>query len=424
MTTLAGPPGLDDAAIRTAVTEYGTPLYVYDLATIAERYGAFVATMPDRVTVCYALKANSSLGICRRLAELGCAADICSLGELATAIAAGFPMARSVFTGPGKTREELRAAVEAGVHWLVVESEGEAERLSRIAVELGRTQRVLARVHPAAYLVGDGLAIDSRASKFGIDEERAEAVLRRVAGMPGLQLEGIHAYTESAVLDASRLLATHTYVFELAKRLAHSGLPISVVDLGGGFGVPYRAEEAPLDLGACSRGLTELLASAPSGWRVIFEPGRFLTAESGVLAMRVVDVKDSGSKRYVIVDSGIHRIYRPLMAHANRQVRNIDGAGRPQRTVTIAGPLLSPQDVLIEDLTLPSPEVDDILVLERCGAYAYGHSLMSFSLHPTPAEVAVDGGRQWLLRRRGTPADFLGQQVAEPPAQCRPARDA
>ncbi len=403
-------PRFDLARVEQAARRYGTPLFLYDLARLERQYRNLRSALPPAAEVFFALKANGSLGLCRRLAELGCGAEVSSLGELATAKAAGVPAARMIASGPAKSLAELRAAVSARVAWVVVESEGEAERLSLVAAEQGRVQPVLARLHPSAQLTGEGLAIARGECKFGIPEERAEPALARILELPGLRLEGIHVYTESGVLDASRLLASHGYVARLALRLRRAGFPLKVVDFGGGLGVPYREGEAGFDLEAYATGFAGLLAELGGGWRCLFEPGRYLVAECGALAMRVLDVRDSGSRRFVLVDAGIHRLYRSWLAQANRWLEVVGGGNREARTVTLAGPLPSPQDVLVEDVALPSPEVGDLLLLRGCGAYAYHHSLLHFTLRPTAAEVALDGDGLWLLRRPGSAEDFLRDQ--------------
>ncbi len=402
-------------ALRAAAQRFGTPLYVYDLGGVAARYQALADVLPPRFTVHYALKANGSLAVGTRLAALGCGVDVCSLGELAIAAAAGFDAGHTLFTGPGKSDRELHEAVTRGVRWIVVESIGEARRLNAIAAELRVRQPVLARIAPRSLPSGDGLVVAATGHKFGIDEAAAAATLADVAGMPALRLEGIHVYAESCVVDAERLLAINRRTIEIAQELASRGLPISVVDLGGGMGVAYSSDDRPFDLPRYADGLGRLTADVPTDWRFLIEPGRFLVAEQGAFVVTTLDVKTSSTRRHVIVDGGIHHLYRPNMTHANRQVEVLAGNG-PRSMVTIAGPLLSGDDVLVEDIELPTIAVGDCLAFRACGAYGFSHSLMGFSAHPTPAEVAIeDDGTMWVMRHRGSPSAVLRDQVAAPP---------
>lgn len=408
--------GLAGDRLLRAAERYGTPLYVYDLHGLEARYRALSAALPHRVEILYALKANGSLGICKRLADLGCGADVCSAGEIVIAGAAGFARQRTSFTGPGKSDGELRQTVERRLGWIVVESAGEAKRLSAIAAAAQRRQPVLARLVPQLPPDRRDLLVAGAGEKFGIDESDAYAVLARLAELPGITLEGVHVYVESCVVEADRLLAIHRRTLELARALAAQGLPISTVNFGGGLGIAYRPGEAGFDLARYAAGLRELVDLAPSTWRFLLEPGRYLVAEHGAYVVTVVDVKTTRGRRHVIVDGGIHQLYRPRMSHANRRVERLGGSifGGPVQGVTIGGPLLSRDDVLAEDVELPPVSVGDRLVFRSCGAYAFSHSLMGFSAHPTAAEVAIDGSSTWLLRRRGRPADVLRGQSTAP----------
>ena len=407
--------GLSAGQLLEAADRFATPLYVYNLTALEERFQTLRAVLPKRVGVHYALKANGSLAICNRLARLGCGADICSRGELLIAETAGFEAEQTLFTGPGKTDIELREAVERGIRWIVVESLGEARRINAIAEATGHRQSVLARISPHALPSGDGLVIARQGEKFGIDESVAVSQLTEMAELSSLSLEGIHVYAESCVVDADRLLAINRQTLGLGLKMARLGLPISVIDFGGGLGVNYSTNGQEFDLARYGRGLRDLVDLAPSHWSFLIEPGRFLSAAYGVYVVRVVDVKSTSRKRHVIVDGGIHQLYRPNLPSANRLVRVLGSEG-PRREVTLGGPLLSGEDVLAKDIALPPIEVGSRLAFSACGAYSYSHCLAAFSAHPRPAEVAIEGNELWLMRRRGRPSEALRGQNANPPS--------
>nr|WP_274388117.1 alanine racemase [Salsipaludibacter albus] len=386
---------------------------------VARRHRELVAALPDRVDVHYALKANGSLAIAARLADVGCGVDVCSRGELAVAAAAGFPGVRTLFTGPGKSDHDLHEAVARGLRWVVVESVGEARRLAAVATAAGRRQPVLVRIAPRTLPSGDGLVVAVPGGKFGVDEEEAAEALATVAALPGLRLEGIHVYAESCVLDAGHMLAINTRTIALARDLAAHDLPITVVDLGGGLGVPYGPDEPAFDLARWSDGLRSRCRDLPADWRLVVEPGRFLVAEHGTYVVTVLDVKTVAGRRHVIVDGGINQLYRPNMARANRQVEVLGASGQdgPTEVVAIAGPLLSGEDVLATDVELPRIDPGRRLAFRSCGAYGYGHGISGFSAHPTPAEVAIEpDGSAWEMRRRGRPSAALRDQSATPSA--------
>jgi diaminopimelate decarboxylase len=342
--------------------------------------------------------------VARRLAGLGAGAEVCSSGELHLARRAGFPAESTIFTGPGKTDDELAARV--GI--TVVESIGEAIRLSRLTPP-SSPRRVLVRVNPAMAALPADLPIASPVSKFGIDEDDVPDAYDRIGRLDGLVLAGLHMNTASGVLDPAALLSGHRHLLEIADRIEATGHPVPVVDLGGGIGVPYRHDEPAFDLAAYVAGLTALVERNPRR-RYLLEIGRHLTAEHGWLVTAVRDVKWSGGRRVVVVDAGIHTLYRPLMAHANQLITAIDRDGR-RRPAVVAGPLPSPEDVLTHTAELPDVDPGDLLVIPRCGAYAFAHSLQGFAGHAPPAEAVVADGEVHLARRRGDPDETLRNQI-------------
>lgn len=405
---------LPHPALASAAEAFGTPLFVYDLATVRERRAGLARALPD-VDVRYAVKANSSLAVCATLAREGLGAEVCSDGELALALAAGFDPARIVLGGPAKTDATYAAALDAGVGLVVVESVTDARRLDDAARRAGRVQHVLLRINPAAPPPGLGVPISGGASKFGVDEEEAADALRRVAALPGLRVDGIHVFVESSICDTAVLVRMHGFTLELADRMRAEGIAVETVNLGSGLGVPYRPDEAPLDLEAYAARMREARAAAAHPYRIVMEVGRYLVAECGTYLTRVLDVKRSRGRTFAVVDGGIHNLYRRAMAHAN-DLAVVVGRGGPTVPVAVGGILPAPDDVLTEAVELAAPEPGDLIAIPHCGAYTFTHSISRFTLHPTAAEAVLDGGRLSLARERGTPQDALAGQLLAAPA--------
>ncbi|HEU0299122.1 MAG TPA: alanine racemase, partial [Longimicrobium sp.] len=309
-----------DSLLTSAAETFGTPLFLYDLDTVRARQAGLAWALPD-VDVRYALKANGSLAVCAALAACGLGAEICSDGELALALEAGFDPARIVLGGPAKTDATYAAALAAGVGMVVVESVTDARRLDAAAGSRGRVQTVLLRINPAAPPPRLGVPISGEASKFGVDEEGAADALRQVAALPHLRLDGIHVFVESSICDADVLVRMHRYTLDLADRMRAEGIAVETVNLGSGLGVPYHHGEAPLDLEHYAARMREARAAASHPYGIVMEVGRYLVAESGVYLTRVLDVKRSRGQTFAVVDGGIHNLYRRAMAHANDLAR-------------------------------------------------------------------------------------------------------
>ena len=410
--------GLD---AETLAARFGTPFYAYDLDVVDRQVGALRAVLPPAFDLAYAVKANPSLGIVAHLAGLGLGADVASLGELATALRAGIAPGTIVMTGPGKRDDELAAAVAAGIRAVTVESRGELRRLARIAQDAGRRVPVLLRaaVPAARRLERVRLVGDDGAGKFGMDEADLPGVAAEAAASPDLELLGLHAFGASNVTDAAALAGHVAATLALARRIAHAtGIPLRLVDAGGGLGIPYEAGDAGLDLPALGRLLRELV----DGWRtdpltrdarILLEPGRFLVGPAGAYVARVVDRKTVDGRTVAILDGGIHHLLRPVLTGQDHRVRRLggppDGAGRVV-PVTIAGPLCSGLDVFATEAMLVPPEPGELVAVLDAGAYGFTESMPFFLSHPVPAEVALRNGQAALLRPRLEPGSWLDWQ--------------
>ena len=387
---------------------HDTPFYLYDLSVVGRRIAALRAVLPDRFRLAYAVKANPNPGLLARMAATGLGGDIASGGELERVLAAGFDPNQIVFTGPGKRDSELAAAVEAGVGLITVESPNELRRLESIAEAAGRRVAILLRrsldqnageTTETTRIIGD-----AGAGKFGMDDDDLRASARLALGSPWLDLHGIHAFGASNVLDAAAIVGHVERTVAFGRALAvELGFPLRVVDAGGGLGIPYADDEAPLDLARLAVGL----ADAAERWssdpltaqtEVLVEPGRFLVGPAGVYVTRVVDTKRVRGRAIAIVDGGINHLLRPvLVGQPQRICRLGPGAGRGHRSpahdpepVTIAGPLCTGLDILARDLPIGMPAVGELLAVLDAGAYGYTESMPFFLSRPLPAEVIAE----------------------------------
>ena len=408
---------------------FGTPLYVYDFDVIERQVRALEDVLPPAAELAYAVKANPALAVVAHLGRLGLGADVASGGELALARRAGIDPDRIVMTGPGKRDDELRAAVEARIRAVTVESPGELARLEWIAAETGHRQPVLLRaaVSEQARLERVRLVGDDGAGKFGMDASDLVASAHRARTSPHLELLGLHAFGASNVLDAGALVTHVATTVRSARRLAlATGTTVRIVDAGGGLGIPYEAHEESLDLVRFGAGLAEVTggwADDPvlSGARLLLEPGRFLVGAAGAYLARVVDRKTVDGSIVVILDGGVHHLLRPALVGQEHRIRafsgrgagrdpNVaDGVSRPS-PVTVAGPLCSGLDVFSQGAVMTPPDVGDLVAVLDVGAYGFTESMPLFLSHPIPAEVAVRDGRAELIRPRLDPGEWLDRQ--------------
>ncbi|WP_440978040.1 pyridoxal-dependent decarboxylase, exosortase A system-associated [Sphingomonas pseudosanguinis] len=367
------------------------PLFVYDPAIVAARVARFRAAFPT-IDLHYAIKANPFPPLLAAMAAMVDGFDVASAGELAKVADLGRPVS---FAGPGKRDAELTAAITAGIT-LNLESEGEARRALAIADRLGRTPRLAVRVNPDVELRGSGMKMGGRPSPFGIDAERVPALVRDLIAA-GADWRGFHIYAGSQALDPQAIIDTQAATIALAARLAEAaGQAPPLVNLGGGFGIPYFAGDTALDIERVGAALTEALdarAAILRDTRFAIELGRWLVAEAGVYLAHVVDIKDSGGERFAILDGGLNhqlaasgnfgtvvrRNYPLALAHAM-------GAAADQ-TLSVVGPLCTPLDRLGDRIALPRPDMGDIVAIFLAGAYGASASPAAFLGHGPADEV-------------------------------------
>jgi diaminopimelate decarboxylase len=403
--------------VSEIVAEVGTPAFVYDRDVLERKWQLLRAALPDRFDVSYSVKANPNPTILEFFVERGAGLEVASAGEIRRALRAGCPPRRVSFAGPGKTDGELELAVAQDVGEIHVESVREVERLSSIARLRNATVGVAVRVNPQPEASGGAMRMGGKAAPFGIDEESLEDPVARVRAEPAIALRGIHLYVGTQILDYRTLLSQYRRALAIARRVTGwCGRPLDTVDLGGGLGVPYFANESELDIENFGREVRQLVDgvrgdAAFDGTRFMLEPGRYLVAEAGIYVARVVDVKRSRGKTFVVLDGGMHH---HLAASGNLgQVikRNFPIAvvNKLNRTdyeeVDVVGPLCTPLDVLARGVPLPALEEGDLVGVFQSGAYALSASPVRFLSRPAPAEVLVAGGQARLISRAETDED-------------------
>jgi diaminopimelate decarboxylase len=390
---------LEGVALDTLAERFGTPLYVYSRQALESAYQAYADAFADTPhLICYAVKANASLAILNLFARLGAGFDIVSGGELARVLAAGGDANKIVFSGVGKTTDEMRAALDAGILCFNVESASELHRLNRVAGELGKVAPVSFRVNPDVDpkthpYISTGL----KENKFGVPIADAPALYRLAAGLPNLNITGIDCHIGSQLTDLSPLADAADRVLALVDALAAEGITLHHIDLGGGVGIRYR-DETPPDLAAYGRVLAARFAGRRE--KLLLEPGRSLVGNAGLLLARVEYLKPGEDKNFAIVDAAMNDLMRPALYEAYHAIVAVNERPTPAKRYDIVGPICETGDFLgfARDLAI---EEGDLLALLSAGAY--GMSMASnYNSRPRAAEILVDKNEIHLIRQRET----------------------
>ncbi len=422
MGTYSASAGIPEALLFEITAQVGTPCYVYAHERIVASYrqlaDAFARATASHcagmtVTLCYAVKANANLEILRVLRGLGAGFDVVSAGEMRAALEAGAEPARIVFAGVGKSDAELDAAVRARIGWINVENVEELRSLSRIAQGHGRVQRVALRVNPGvdprthAYL-----ATGATGSKFGLAIDEALMLVRGRHSTPGVSIEGLHVHNGSTIKQPDVFAASTRVMRDVLRQCRQLGAAISHLDMGGGFGVAYGADQQDADLD----GIANAIVSELKGDNVALqlEPGRFIIANAGTLLSQVLYTKTSGDKRFVVVDAAMNDLIRPALYGATHAIALVGRDTVPSTgwaACEVVGPICESGDFLGHDVQLPPVARGDVLAIG--GAGAYGRSMASnYNLRPRAAEVMVEGGRWRVIRPRERMEDVIGLQVS------------
>jgi diaminopimelate decarboxylase len=403
---------IEGCATSDLAARFGTPLYVYSRHAMLAALAPYQRALAGREhLICYAMKASSSLAVLQTFAQAGCGFDIVSGGELERVLAAGGDPRKVVFSGLGKTRAEMRRALEIGVRCFNVESEAELEVLSEVAVSLGRAAPVSLRVNPDVDAkthpyISTGL----KGNKFGIAHDRAVAAYRRAAQLPGLDVVGIDCHIGSQITEIAPYLDAADRVLDLVEAVESSGLRIHHLDLGGGLGIQY-TDEVPPAADALIAALLERIDARGHGARaLVFEPGRSLVGNAGVLLSEVLYLKPGADKNFCVVDAAMNDLMRPAMYEATMGIVPCRLRDGPPIVYDVVGPVCESGDWLGRDRALALQPGDNVAVLS---AGAYGMSMASnYNTRPRAAEVMVDGDTATLIREREAAAElFRGERL-------------
>ena len=402
---------LDGVNLRELVRQHSSPLYVYSRQAMLAALAPYQKALQGREhLICYAVKANSNLAVLQTFAQAGCGFDIVSSGELARVLAAGGDAAKVVFSGVGKTRTEMAEALKAGVKCFNVESTAELEVLSQVAHGLGLTARVSLRVNPDVDAgthpyISTGL----KGNKFGVAHDHALATYERAASLPGIAVVGIDCHIGSQITDVSPYLDALDRVLDLVDAIEAKGIRIHHLDLGGGLGITYTDETPPKADELIAQLLTRIDARGHGHRQVMFEPGRSLVGNAGVLLTEVLFLKEGEQKNFCVVDAAMNDLMRPALYEAWMGIVNtLQRAPEQAQVWDVVGPVCESGDWLGRDRAL-TVESGDVLAVLSAGAY--GMTMASnYNTRGRAAEIMVDGGQTWVIRERETVAQLIANE--------------
>lgn len=395
----------EDLPVAGLAERFGTPLYIYSTATLTRHFTAYdsaFAAAPH--LTCYSVKACSNLSILKLLAGLGAGMDIVSGGELHRALAAGVPGERIVYSGVGKRPEEIRLALSAGILMFNVESMAELEKINEIARDMGVVARISLRINPDVDpKTHPYISTGMKKNKFGLDMDASLAAYVRARDMEAVEPVGMDCHIGSQLTSLDPFLEALDKVMAFHAKLRDMGLDIRYLDLGGGLGIQYDAEEPPHPT---EFGQVLVERTRGAGLTLVLEPGRVIVGNAGILVTRVVYTKDTPSKHFVIVDAAMNDLVRPSLYGSFHRIAEVRPQGRAALSVDVVGPICESSDFLARDRELPGMESGELLAVFSAGAYGFTMS-SQYNSRPRAAEVLVDGKEATLVRRRETYEDLV-----------------
>ncbi|KGF70658.1 diaminopimelate decarboxylase [Hoeflea sp. BAL378] len=400
----------EGVAIPDIAAQVGTPFYCYSSATLTRHYKVFAGAFSDIDSmVCYAMKANSNQAVLRTLARLGSGVDVVSEGELRRALAAGIPASKIMFSGVGKTAREMDAALAADIYCFNIESEPELELLNARARAMGKVAPISFRINPDVDAKTHAkISTGKKEDKFGISWQRAQAVYKHAASLPGVRVSGIDMHIGSQITDLQPFDDALKLMVELVATLRADGHAIHHFDIGGGLGVPYRDDnEPPPDPDAYARMVKARLRDL--GCKVILEPGRLIVANAGVLVSEVIYIKDGGDRTFVIVDAAMNDLIRPTLYDAWHEIRpvRLSAASAPRIRADIVGPVCESGDYLAKDREMKALKAGDLIAVGSAGAYGAVQA-GTYNTRLLVPEVLVHGDRFHVVRKRPSYEDLIG----------------
>lgn len=400
----------EDVAIPDIARAVGTPFYCYSTATLARHFRVFREAFAGLdVLVCYAMKANSNQAVLATLARLGAGADVVSEGEMRRALAAGIPAGKILFSGVGKTAREMDFALSAGILCFNVESEPELELLSARATALGKVAPVSLRINPDVDAKTHRKISTGKAeNKFGIPWQRARAVYERAAELPGIKVTGIDTHIGSQITELQPFDDAFALLVDLVGTLRADGHAIEHIDLGGGLGIPYKTDNSPPPLPDAYAAIVKKRVGS-LGLKVMFEPGRLIVGNAGILVSEVIYVKEGDARNFLVVDAAMNDLIRPTLYDAFHDIRPVVQAvsDAPRMMVDVVGPVCETGDYLGLDRDLPRPEAGDLIAIGTAGAYGAVQA-GTYNTRLLVPEVLVDGDRFAVVRPRRTYEELIG----------------
>jgi diaminopimelate decarboxylase len=401
----------EDVPLRRIAEEVGTPCYVYSSAAITERYRRYESALSGfNARVYYSVKANSNQAVIALLGKLGAGADVVSAGEMHRALKAGIAAKDIVFAGVGKTRDEMAAALDAGIHQFNVESQGELHALNEVALAKGKRAPVALRINPDVdALTHAKISTGKAENKFGIDLVHAAAIYAEAAKLTGIDVQGIACHIGSQLLDAAPYKAAFGKLADLTRQLRAAGLTVKRIDLGGGVGVAYRGEQT-----IAIDSYVDAVASTVGnmGCALEIEPGRSIVAEAGLLLARVINVKSGVSRKFVIVDAAMNDLIRPALYDAHHEIVPVAAppAGALLEPMDIVGPVCETGDLFAAQRAMPPLQAEDLVAFATAGAYG-AVMASSYNSRPLVPEVMVKGAEFAVVRPRPTYDAMIGQDI-------------
>jgi len=396
-------------SLESVAERFGTPTYVYSRAAILENYRRMadgLARIPN--LICYSVKANSNLSILRLLGQAGAGFDIVSAGELARVLRAGADPSRVVFSGVGKTSEEIDAGLAAGILMFNVESAGELEVLEARAKALGKTAALSIRVNPDVVAeTHPYISTGQIVHKFGVPKDEAVGLYRRVARSASLRALGVTCHIGSQILEVEPFHKALDEILEVARSVRDVAPGVEYLDIGGGFGIPYD-NEPPLAHDRLFEGLASRLRQTP--YRLVIEPGRSIVGNAGILLARVLYVKRNPQKSFIVVDAGMNDLMRPTLYGSYHEIVPVVRRGAETFTADVVGPLCETGDFLAQDRPMPNVQPGDLLSIMTAGAYGYVLA-SNYNTRPRPAEVLIDGDQASLIRHRERLEDLMAGET-------------
>ena len=399
--------GCEESSLTDIAASAGTPCYVYSQHDIVSRFREYDAAFGDTPHgVCYAVKANSNISILSLLAREGAGFDIVSGGELFRVLRAGGDPNKVVFSGVGKTNEEIEYALRERIHTFNCESESELERLNEIAGRMGKQARIALRVNPDVDAATHPyISTGMSEHKFGIDISEVEAVYARANAMPNLLVEGVSCHIGSQILEADPLMEAVEKMLALVERLRSAGIGIRHLDLGGGLGVRYRPSDEAPSIADVVGGIRRRVAGRDV--EVMVEPGRSIVGEAGVLLTRVLYRKQTARKEFVVVDAAMNDLIRPALYKSYHEIVPVQRDGqRSLITADVVGPICETGDFLARARDMAVVDPGDLLAIQTAGAYGFAQA-SNYNSRPRAAEVLVDGASWRIIRERETFEDLV-----------------